>query len=340
MDSLPFQDSVPVSAESRSQKKPSVPWLDDLHKKTENTWQTLRAFGNQPREHLSAGATYLLGDAVRWLSEVPENSIHAIVTDPPYGVVEYDEKNHAKLRAGRGGVWRIPPSWDGAKRQPLPRFTVLSKDEVEALYEFFTTVAAGALQALVPGGHVFIASNPLLSSMTFHAFQEAGFEKRAEVIRLVQTLRGGDRPKGSEKDFPDVTVMPRSCWEPWGVFRKPFPGTVADNLRRWGTGGLRRVSDEEPFRDVIPCSPTRSREKEIAPHPSLKPQRFLRQVVRASLPLGIGIVYDPFAGSASTLAAAEAVGYRALGTERDGAYHEMGCKAFSELAKFQPNGLN
>ena len=124
------------------------------------------------------------------------------------------------------------------------------------------------------------------------------------------------------------------------MFRKPFSGTVADNLRRWGAGGLRRVSDDEPFRDVIPCSPTRSREKEIAPHPSLKPQRFLRQLVRASLPLGIGIIYDPFAGSASTLAAAEAVGYRALGTERDADYHAMGCKAFPGLVNFQPNGLN
>jgi DNA modification methylase len=72
--------------------------------------------------------------------------------------------------------------------------------------------------------------------------------------------------------------------------------------------------------------------KKIAPHPSLKPQRFLRQVVRAALPLGQGVVYDPFAGSGSTLAAAEAIGYAAIGTERDKAYFEMGCAAFPELA--------
>jgi hypothetical protein len=122
--------------------------------------------------------------------------------------------------------------------------------------------------------------------------------RRGEVIRLVQTLRGGDRPKGAEKEFPGVSVMARSCWEPWGIFRKPFTGTVPDNLHRWAAGGLRRVSDAEPFRDVVCCSPTRGREKEIAPHPFLKPQRFLRQIVRASLPLGIGILFDPFAGSA------------------------------------------
>lgn len=130
--------------------------------------------------------------------------------------------------------------------------------------------------------------------------------------------------------------MARSCWEPWGIFRKPLDGTVADNLRRWGTGGLRRISHDDPFRDVIQCSPTRGRERALAPHPSLKPQRFLRQIVRAVLPLGIGIIYDPFAGSGSTLAASEAVGYRAIGTDRDPAYFEMACSAFQSLVSLKP----
>lgn len=341
MNELSFRKCESLPAKSLQVKKSAkLQWMKKLTREIDGSWQDLRSFGDQPRKHLSSNISYILGDAIKWMAEIPENSIHAIVTDPPYGVIEYEEKNHAKLRSGRGGVWRIPPSWDGAKRQPLPRFTVLSKDEVESLYSFFTVIATEALRVLVPGGHVMIASNPLLSSMTFHAFQEAGFEKRAEVIRLVQTLRGGDRPKGAEEEFPGVSVMPRSCWEPWGVFRKPFSGTVANNLKCWGTGGLRRVSGEEPFRDVIACSPTRGLERKIAPHPSLKPQRFMRQIVRASLPLGIGIIYDPFGGSGSTLAAAEALGYRGIATERDADYHAMGCKAFSALAELQPTSLS
>ena len=54
----------------------------------------------------------------------------------------------------------------------------------------------------------------------------------------------------------------------------------------------------------------------------------MRQIVRAALPLGIGIIYDPFAGSGSTLAAAEAVGYCAVGTDRSLEYVEMARKAF------------
>lgn len=317
-------------------KTPEPTWRDRLTQTNDENWQRLREQGDQIRFHLSDRATYVLDDAVHFLSELPPNSIHAVVTDPPYGLIEYDDKNNTKRKSGKGGVWRIPPSFDGAKRSPLPRFTVLSPDDMAALHGFFSAIAYGALRALVPGGHLIIASNPLLSTMTFHAFQEAGFQKRGEIIRLVQTLRGGDKPKGAEKEFADVSVMARSCWEPWGMFRKPFDGTVADNLKTWGTGGLRRISDEEPFKDVIVCSPTRGAEKKAAPHPSLKPQRFMRQVVRAVLPLGIGVVYDPFAGSGSTLAAAEAVGYRSIGTDRELEFVNLGRSAFPTLASLKP----
>jgi site-specific DNA-methyltransferase (adenine-specific) len=307
-------------------------WQETLAERNARLWERVREHGDQHRTHLTEAATYVLADAIQWLAELPENSIHAVVTDPPYGVTEYEAKNHTKLRKGRGGVWRIPPSFDGAKRRPLPRFTVLTREELAMLQSFFGALAYGLTRALVPGGHVFVASNPLLSTLTFHAFQRTGFEKRGEVIRLVQTLRGGDRPKGAEDEFPEVSMMARACWEPWGIFRKPLEGTAAENLRRWGTGGLRRIAAEEPFKDVITCSPTRGTEREIAPHPSLNPQRFMRQLVRAALPLGVGIIYDPFAGSGSTLAAAQAIGYHAIGTDRDAHYYAMGCQAFPRLA--------
>ena len=276
-----LDQALPAKAR-RTGRDRATGWRDALIERQAETWAAVREVGAQPRTHLSDRATYVLGDTIQWLAELPPNSIHAVVTDPPYGVIEYEDKHHEKLKKGRGGVWRIPPSFDGAKRKPLPRFTVLSQEEITGLYNFFGALAYGLQRALVPGGHILIASNPLLSSLTFHAFQQAGLEKRGEVIRLVQTLRGGDRPKGAEEEFADVSMMARSCWEPWGIFRKPMEGTAAENLRQWGTGGLRRISEDEPFKDVIPCSPTRGREKEIAPHPSLKPQRFMRQVVRAA----------------------------------------------------------
>src|SRR3970040_33668 len=68
-------------------------------------------------------------DAFAWMEKRAPNSIHAIVTDPPDGLKEYSEVEKRKLRVGHGGVWRIPPSFDGCKRSPLPRFTVLDDRE-------------------------------------------------------------------------------------------------------------------------------------------------------------------------------------------------------------------
>jgi DNA modification methylase len=189
--------------------------------------------------------------------------------------------------------------------------------------------------ALVPGANVVVASNPLLSHVVAGAVTRAGLERRGEIVRLVMTMRGGDRPKAAHKEFPDVSVMPRSMWEPWLIFRKPIEGRVQDNLRKWKTGGFRRPSQNKPFGDVISSAPTRKNEKTLAPHPSLKPQSFLRHIVRGVLPLGDGIVCDPFAGSGSTLAAAEAVGYQSVGVEKDTEYFAMACAAIPKLANLK-----
>lgn len=274
-------------------------------------------------------------DAFDWLARLPSASIHAVVTDPPYGLLEYTREQLHKRKMGKGGVWRIPPFFDGCQRAPLPRFTVLGQSERELLRSFFQHLAGHLIRVLVPGAHVFIATNPLVSYLVYEPFIANGFEKRGEVIRLVQTLRGGDRPKNAEKEFEMVTVMPRSCWEPWGLFRKPCEGRVQDNLRKWKTGGLRRVSGDEPFRDVIESSVARNGERAIAPHPTLKPQHFMRKIVHASLPLGDGIILDPFMGSGSTVAAAAALGLRSIGLEINEEYFEMARKAIPLLAKLR-----
>lgn len=292
----------------------------------------------EPPTHPSfryGSTTLVQSDCFDWLRNREECSVHAVVTDPPYGLIEYSDTEQAKLRKGKGGVWRIPPSFDGAKRSPLPRFTVLTTRDVMALEEFFTQWGRLLLRVLVPGANVVVASNPLLSHVISTALAKAGLERRGEIVRLVMTMRGGDRPKSAHDEFPDISVMPRSMWEPWLTFRRPLDGRVQDNLRKWGTGGFRRPSSEKPFGDVIVSAPTRASERKLAPHPSLKPQAFLRKLVRAALPLGTGVVCDPFAGSGSTLAAAEAVGYASIGIERDPEYFECACNAIPKLSRFQ-----
>ncbi len=274
-------------------------------------------------------------DCFEWMGRIPASSIHAIVTDPPYGVKEYDFDQLEKRENGNGGIWRIPPSFDGHIRSPLPRFTALNGKDRRRIQQFFYEWAALALRVLRPGGHIFLASNAYLSQLVFTAVADAGLEFRGQIIRLVRTLRGGNRPKNAENEFCDVSSMARGCYEPWGVFRKPFHGTVADCLRQYQTGGLRRFPDGIPFGDVIPSERTPKAEREISDHPSLKPQSLMRQLVYAALPLGEGIILDPFMGSGSTLAAAEAVGLFAIGVERYADYFEAGQQVIPALAALE-----
>ncbi len=289
-------------------------------------------------------------DAFEWLSRVPSDSLDGMVSDPPYGVEEYELGQIEKMLSGGAGIWRIPPSFDGSARAPLPRFTTLNDKQRATLRRFFRDFAAAALPALKPGAHVMVAGNSFLSQLVFGALVEGGLEFRTEVVRLVQTLRGGDKPKLGEEKFPKVASLPRGGYEPWGLFRKPMPPrmTVRECLAIYGTGGLRHKPDGNPFSDVILSERTPKRERAIADHPSLKPQSLMRQLVRAILPLGSGVLADPFAGSGSTVAAAEAVGYSCIGVERYQSYYDLAVNAVPQLRALpvidglltpEPNGV-
>ena len=64
----------------------------------------------------------------------------------------------------------------------------------------------------------------------------------------------------------------------------------------------------------------------------------MRAIVRASLPLGEGVVLDPFAGGGSTLAAALALGYSSIGVELDPAYYRVAARAIGKLARLEIQG--
>lgn len=279
----------------------------------------------------------ILGDCVDEIARMEENSLHAVCTDPPYGLVEFSPAEVAKLRAGKGGVWRLPPTFDGCTRRPLPRFSILTAEQKKGIETYFAKWATILLPKLRPGAHVLIAGNTTLQMYIQNAMTWSGLENRGTILRLYHGFRGGDRPKNAEQEFPEVCVTPRGNYEPWMLFRKPISEpTVADNLRRWETGGLRMLAGGKPLPDVVPSFKTPAREKEFADHPSLKPQHFLRIIVRSLLPLGRGVILDPFMGSGSTIAAANAVGYESMGIEIDPTFYSGAQQAIEPLSTLYP----
>src|SRR5204863_9870620 len=101
------------------------------------------------------------------------------------GLNEYDAHQLEKRKNGRGGIWRLPPAFDGAKRQPLPRFTALNERERKRLADFFTEWSRLVVRTLRHGGHVCIATNSFMSQLLYSSLVAGGLEYRGELIRLV-----------------------------------------------------------------------------------------------------------------------------------------------------------
>jgi DNA modification methylase len=145
-------------------------------------------------------------DCFEWLGRIPESSLYAIVTDPPYGVKEYDLKEIEKREAGRGGIWRIPPSFDGSLRSPLPRFTALNSKERETLREFFVLWARAVLPALRPGAHVFIAGNSFLSLALIHRSAWNRYSRKLD-FHFTEFLEAGQEFIGNSSPLASVGAL-------------------------------------------------------------------------------------------------------------------------------------
>ena len=127
----------------------------------------LDSFGLDYESRRFGSSLLIHADCFDWMGRLPANSFHAIVTDPPYGVKEYDFDQLTKRTNGNGGIWRIPPSFDGHARSPLPRFTALNPKEREQLRRFFVEWAKLAVRILRPGGHLFRPVMPFSLNSSF-----------------------------------------------------------------------------------------------------------------------------------------------------------------------------
>lgn len=184
------------------------------------------------------------GDSLEILKRATDNSVDAIVTDPPYGLSFMGKK------------------WD----YDVPS-TELWKE---------------ALRVLKPGGHLLSFAGSRTYHRMAVNIEDAGFEIRDQIMWVygsgfpkshnigkavdkklgnerevtgTKVKKAGDMRSGNFKkggDYADIELTETkgtSEWEGWGtalkpahepivMARKPFKGTVVDNVLEHGTGGI------------------------------------------------------------------------------------------------------
>ena len=157
----------------------------------------------------------IVGDCLEELDKIEENSVDAIITDPPY------ELNFM----GRG--------WDNAG------------------VSFNKNTWEKCLRVLKPGGHLLAFGG----SRTFHriacAIEDAGFDIRDTImwiygsgfsksmnIGLALDKKKGVEVKEAQNEWAGWGTCLKPAFEPIIVARKPFKGTLVNNILEYGVGGL------------------------------------------------------------------------------------------------------
>lgn len=177
------------------------------------------------------------------LEYMPDNSVHAVVTDPPYALESirkrFGSSTATPAKAGvyaRGAAGFMGQSWDNGAVAFDPAFW----REVR--------------RVLRPGGYVLAFG----STRTYHrlaiAIEEGGFEIRDQI----GWLYGSGFPKSHDQGNGWGTAL-KPAWEPIVLARKPIDGTNAQNIARWGVGALNIEATRVEF--VDPADEAESKSK-------------------------------------------------------------------------------
>lgn len=175
------------------------------------------------------------GDCLDVMRGMAENSVDAIVTDPPYHLTNNgggptSAGPHARAKAGAKRTGFMGKEWDGGD------------------IAFNPEMWREAIRVLKPGGHLLAFSG----SRTYHrmavAIEDAGFEIRDQIMWLYGS--GFPKSKNLGGDWQGWGTALKPAHEPICVARKPLVGTVAANVLEHGTGALNidgcRVPGEKP----------------------------------------------------------------------------------------------
>lgn len=192
------------------------------------------------------------GDCVELMRALPENSIDAIVTDPPYGL------------GFMGKAWdALPPGLDWAReclrvlkpgghivafggQRTIHRLTVSLEDagfEIRDLFGWLqwqgfpkSLDASKALDAHHGAEREVMGFDPARwrdvtghNQTAYSKFRQSDADKKAQITAPATE---------DARTWEGFGTALKPCLEPAIIARKPLVGTVAESLLEWGTGAL------------------------------------------------------------------------------------------------------
>ena len=264
----------------------------------------------------------LCGDSIELVKQLPDNSVHLILSDIPYGIglddwdVLHDNKNSAyggnspaQDKAGKVFRKRGKPinGWSEADRQIPIEY-----------YNWCSMWASEWLRVIKPGGSVFVFAGRRYAHRCISALEDSGFNfrdllgwvreravHRAQRLSVVYDRRGDDENSVKWGGWRVGNLKP--SFEPIIWAFKPYKITIADNVLDHEVGAYNQEVLMRYFGkvdNIFECSPL-SGDKGL--HDAQKPLNLMEALVEL-VTLPGQTVLDPFAGSGTTALAAKNLG--------------------------------
>lgn len=285
----------------------------------------LAVFSGGAQAAQTANVDLIEGDCREAMKALPNESVHMVLTDPPYFLDGLDtdwKKGGKDATKATGAVGGLPV---GMKFDP--RHGV-------ALQAFIEDVAAQWERLLVPGGFALVFSQPRLAHRIAMGMEEAGFEIRDQICwRFTQRaqfkafsqdhfVERMDIPQARKRELIRSmdgrrTPQLRPQFEAVILAQKPKIGTFVENWEKHEVGLMdaRSTLDTKVPSNVMTWEKPSSAERGAADgHLTPKPVKLLEHLIELFTKPG-QVVLDSFLGSGSTAVAAVKTRRNCIGIE-------------------------
>lgn len=280
-----------------------------------------------------------LGDCIQLMKNIEDNSIHAIVSDIPYGI-SYDEwdvlhKNTNSALLGASQAQKKAGNVFKHRGKPLNGWSEADKKISKEYQEWCESWAKEWLRVLKPGSSVFIFAGRRMAHRCICALEDAGFifkdmiawqkeqaPHRAQRISIVYDRRK-DTNNSKKWDGWRVGNL-RPIFEPILWFMKPYKigGTIADNMIDFEVGAFNDYFWKRYVPDSSNTIKVQISKSDHGLHPAQKPIELLKALIGLTTSEGHTIL-DPFCGSGSTLIAAKELNRNCIGIEKREEYYNI-----------------
>jgi len=297
----------------------------------------------------------ILGDSLEILSQIEDNSIDVVLTDPPYFLDKLDNNwSYEKVENGR----------NQQTIKSLPAGMKFDRKQGQDFYKWYLKISQQIHRVLKPGGFFFSFSSPRLYHRMASAVDDAGLEirdcflwlytqnqaKAMSVDHFINKMNKSEEEKNSlKKKFKGwKTPQLKSCFEPIVMAQKSADKTYLNNMLKNDIGLVNtsiRVGDNmfpaniltvDNINEVIDKSfligkPTKKEKGDFNDHKTVKPLKICEHIIRLTAFYKDAVILDPFIGSGTTAVATKKLGLNYIGIDVNPEYVKISEKRLREL---------